>query len=277
MAQGLKMNQVRPDIDSRKEAEEERIERIKGALRYAIVLVGLREHNFPNELEKGVLVDYITRAFGTHTAAELKLAFDMAIGGLLNVDPTCYENFTPAYVGKIMNAYRKWAAQEHSQKMRENEAKEAQESNKSNEAVDWSTEWSTIVKRAKNGQICKELIPTDIYDWLGRMGKYPAGPDADKEELKEWNNEKWRVLFECMEQYLFDMKRAVASNEEQGIVTPAEIKTLIELMECVECNTDGVILDQHPWLKNPIIMSHLTIMSKQELIRQIAVSEAAEL
>lgn len=88
-------------------------EPIKQALRYAVVLVGLRAANFPNDEEKRVLIEYIQNYYGGHTAAEIKLAFEMAVAGKLNVEQvSCYENFTPLYFSSIMNAYREWAKAE---------------------------------------------------------------------------------------------------------------------------------------------------------------------
>jgi len=86
------------------------IEPLKQALRYAMVLVGIKSHNVPNEREKTVLLQFIVNNYGGHTPAEIKLAFDLAVAGELDVDDVkCYENFSPLYFASIMNAYRKWA------------------------------------------------------------------------------------------------------------------------------------------------------------------------
>lgn len=92
------------------------VEPIKGALRYVMVLVGLRAANFPNDEEKRVLIEYIQKYYGGHTAAEIRLAFEMAVAGKLEVEQvSCYENFTPLYFSSIMNAYRDWAKAESKQ------------------------------------------------------------------------------------------------------------------------------------------------------------------
>lgn len=93
------------------------LESLKEVLRYAIMKVGLKGDNWPSEEEKSLLVSHIISNYGTHTPAEVRLAFDMAITGkLLNekderLDATCYENFSCLYFSKIMNSYRKWAVQ----------------------------------------------------------------------------------------------------------------------------------------------------------------------
>lgn len=86
------------------------VEPLKQALRYAMVLVGIKAHNVPNEREKTVLLQFIVNNYGGHTPAEIKLAFDLAVAGELDVDDVkCYENFSPLYFSTIMIAYRKWA------------------------------------------------------------------------------------------------------------------------------------------------------------------------
>jgi len=90
------------------------IEPLKQALRYAMVLVGIKANNVPNDREKSVLLQFIVNNYGGHTPSEIRLAFDLAISGDLDVeDVKCYENFSPLYFASIMNAYRKWARPKH--------------------------------------------------------------------------------------------------------------------------------------------------------------------
>lgn len=91
------------------------IEEIKGALRYGMVMIGLRAENIPAEEEKIVLIEYIMENYGGHTAEEIKLAFKMAVQGKLGLKPSeikCYENFSPLYLTTIMDAYRDWAKEQ---------------------------------------------------------------------------------------------------------------------------------------------------------------------
>jgi len=90
------------------------IEPLKQALRYAMVLVGIKAHNVPNDREKAVLIQFIQKNYGGHTPDEIRLAFDLAVSGELDVeDVKCYENFSPLYFASIMNAYRIWARHKH--------------------------------------------------------------------------------------------------------------------------------------------------------------------
>lgn len=90
------------------------LEGLKSALRYCMLKVGIRAANLPDEEEKGILIAHIIQEYGSHTPEEIRLAFDMAIAGKLNIDRRdviAYENFSCLYFSGIMNAYRQWAAQ----------------------------------------------------------------------------------------------------------------------------------------------------------------------
>lgn len=84
-------------------------EPILQALRYVMVLVGVRAQNLPNDHEKTIMVNYIKKNYGGHTPEEIRLAFEKAINGELDVDATCFENFSVLYFSKVMNAFREWA------------------------------------------------------------------------------------------------------------------------------------------------------------------------
>jgi hypothetical protein len=78
---------------------------IKEAIRYAMVLVGLRGANMPTDEEKFVLLNFIRVNFGNQTPEEIRLAFEYAIAGKFETDVKCYENFSCEYFARIMKAY----------------------------------------------------------------------------------------------------------------------------------------------------------------------------
>lgn len=85
---------------------------IKDCLKYVYLLIGLRPQNYPDGGEKEFLHRYIAQNWGVHRLGEVRLAFDLAIQGKLNIDPkdvNCYENFSVLYFGRIMSAYRQHA------------------------------------------------------------------------------------------------------------------------------------------------------------------------
>lgn len=92
---------------------ESSLESITQVLRLVMMKIGIRAANLPSPEETQVLFAHIIENFGGHRIDEIKLAFDMAIGGALELEPKeipCYENFSCAYFSKIMTAYRKWSA-----------------------------------------------------------------------------------------------------------------------------------------------------------------------
>lgn len=102
-------------IQNTKIAAVSDLEPIKQALRYAMMLVGVRGQNLPDEAEKAVLLNHIIQNYGGHTSEEIRLAFEMAVSGKLGLpldEVKCYENFSCLYFSTIMNAYRAWAQQE---------------------------------------------------------------------------------------------------------------------------------------------------------------------
>lgn len=87
-------------------------EQIKEVLRLVMIKIGLRAQNWPTDEEKLVLIEHIITGFGGHTTREIKLAFDMAIAGKLEVEVNSFENFSCLYFSNVMNAYRLWAKEE---------------------------------------------------------------------------------------------------------------------------------------------------------------------
>jgi hypothetical protein len=86
---------------------------LANCLKYCFMITGLRAQHYPNEVEKAFLLGYVRMHYGGHTAAEIRLAFDMAIQGKLGIRPEdahVYDNFSVAYFARIMGAYRSWSA-----------------------------------------------------------------------------------------------------------------------------------------------------------------------
>jgi hypothetical protein len=79
--------------------------KIREALRYCMVKIGLRAANFPQGAEKMLLVQHVYQTFPTITTEEIRIAFDWAIEGRTKVDVNCFENFSCRYFSQIINAY----------------------------------------------------------------------------------------------------------------------------------------------------------------------------
>lgn len=156
------------------------VEDIKQVLRYAMVKVGLRGANFPNEIEKSILIDHVIQFYGNHSVDEIRLAFDMAIAGRLDLetkDVTCYENFSCLYFSTIMNAYRKWAKEEYKHVKNEPPMIEQKESLSDQAMTDW-------LEDTRKRKLTVELMPLMLYDFIDRKKMIVLSNDEKYEYLQ---------------------------------------------------------------------------------------------
>ena len=147
------------------------VDELKQVLKLAMLKVGVRANNLPNDVEKEVLIEHIITNYGNHTPMEIKLAFDMAIAGKLDdldnrgnpidLETNCYENFSCLYFSKIMNSYRRWARQTHNQLKKDYPKMIAEQTILSDEdKAEWICEWKSMP------EINIELIPLMFYEFL---------------------------------------------------------------------------------------------------------------
>lgn len=135
---------------------------ISEALKYAFVKIGLKQKDFPVPLEKQVLLNHLVTYYGNHTPNEIRLAFDLAMTGALdlpNRDANCYGNFSCYYLSTIMNAYRIWAVQVHRQ---HSETKPVMKEDKESLSDSAMLAWLMDLK-TRNYSV--EFMPPSLYDW----------------------------------------------------------------------------------------------------------------
>src|SRR5688572_16321001 len=128
---------------------------LKNVLRYCFALVGIRGKNLPVDEEKTFLHEYIFKFYGNHTAGEVRMAFDMAIQNRLEVDATCFENFSVEYFAKIMNAFRKWSAV-------------------GARAIETRTPPISAVDKAKIDAEYLDYRMQSAYEWFQKLNKLPT-------------------------------------------------------------------------------------------------------
>lgn len=205
------------------------LEEIKQVLRYAMVKIGLRAQNWPSDLEKQVLVEHIWKEYGGHGVDEIKLAFDMAIAGKLNVEANCYENFSCLYFSTIMAAYRAWAKEEYKQIDKPSpDALPAPKEDLSDKAMQ---EW-LIDSRKKvcAGGYSFQFLPMMLYRWLAKNGKMnlTAGKKAQYlQKAVEYRRGLYlESLEKCEDSAVRGRLRAFCTMMETGEVTGDEIDTV---------------------------------------------------
>lgn len=81
------------------------LEPLKQALRYVMTLIGIKAENMPSESQKMVLFDFVKSELGFFSPEEFRIAFKLAAAKKLNCEVDHWQNFSAAYVGRIMDAY----------------------------------------------------------------------------------------------------------------------------------------------------------------------------
>ena len=148
------------------------IDDLSNTIRTCMLLVGIRAANIPNTEEKRFLLDFIKSNFSQHTPEEIKLAFTMAVAGKLSVEVNCYENFSCEYFGRIMVAYRKWAASEVKQIPDKTPEIRGIET-----TVNWEPIWQDAIQAARENRIETKIIAEPLYNYLveNRVNESGAG------------------------------------------------------------------------------------------------------
>lgn len=192
--------------------------------------LGIREANIPEKDELQVLLHHLISQYGNHTCDEIRLAFDMAISGKLDLLPgesvNCYENFSCLYFSSIMNAYRRWAGQIHRQLSPEGYA-ESEIADTSDEAME---KWLNEIKQSV---IRVDLLPIMLYDWLEQKGRITKTSAEKYEYLQEAVMYRQSKLAKAMEEQMSQANRESLQEfnrmKECGEFTGAEVSILKSL------------------------------------------------
>lgn len=236
--------------DRRMSEKEVTNEQIKEALRYCMLIVGIRANNMPANEEKQLLVDFVRRTYSGLSVLEIKLAFDMAIADRLELqDWKCYENFSCAYVSTILKAYCKWVNQnvKYESNKRENEAELTA---LPPGETDWSDEWEKIKESARKGAFRGEFITTCIYDWLKRNKMITLS-----------GAERWQLLEDCRQAYALEMREALHASPAAN----PEGRRLYELL----------VKEGDDWRQEEKLWSAVVDYSKRETVRIEALNAIA--
>lgn len=150
------------------------------ALRYAMMITGIRAANMPVQEDFDFIKDWTRRNFPHLTTDEIKIAFDMAASGRLTLEKNetaqAYENFSCEYMGRILKAYRGWAERERQYiPINEKPALPPPEAN-------WQPIWEDILEAARTGNLETKIIAEPVYAWLVETGQLKFNP-GDKQAL----------------------------------------------------------------------------------------------
>jgi len=162
---------------------------IKQALRYSMLLVGLRGSNLPTEEEKFVLTNFVKSNFGNNTCEEIKLAFEMAVAGKLNIDSKCYENFSCEYFGRIMSAYLEYSRQEIKNLPKPIEPVKEKPSEKElkKQAIDTANEYANQIRFCEKNDKKFTFIAGGLSILFDYLEQFKIPTISKEERIELWN------------------------------------------------------------------------------------------
>lgn len=205
--------------------------------------MGIRAASLPTEASMKILTAHVLREYGGHTCEEITLAFDMAMTGKLDIDSKdvpCYENFSCLYFSRIMNAYRRWAAQEYKALERNEPLPPAT----LREAMDdiGMQEWlNQTILNAQDPEYAPEFCPEALYTWMEGNGKIRPGMAEEMEFLSLAVDRRQAWLLHQVEQWPSTAARYALSGflemKKQGFFTGTEIGALQSLAKKIALMT----------------------------------------
>lgn len=178
-------------------------EDIKEVLRYSMLLVGLRGNNLPTEEEKFVLTNFVRSNFGNQTPEEIKIAFEMAVSGKLQVDAKCYENFSCEYFGRIMNAYLEFARQEikNLPKPIEQVKEKPSDQELKKQAIDTANEYANQIRYCEKNDKKFTFIAGGLSILFDYLEQFKIPTISKEERLELW--EKYSGIKDIEERKLY--------------------------------------------------------------------------
>jgi len=161
---------------------------IKEVLRYSMLLVGLRGNNLPTEEEKFVLTNFVRSNFGNQTPEEIKIAFEMAVAGKLQVDAKCYENFSCEYFGRIINAYLEFARQEikNLPKLIEQVKEKPSDQELKKQAIDTANEYANQIRHCEKNDKKFTFIAGGLSILFDYLEQFKITILSKEERLELW-------------------------------------------------------------------------------------------
>lgn len=151
-----------------------------------------------------VLLDFIREVYSNNAIQEVKLAFQMALSGKLDCERSHYQNFSSAYFGGIMAAYRVWASQVHDYHERtRQEPKQIEQAPIEMPDDEYVKAAFEVYKALKS----YEAIPENIYFILESQKKIDLSDE-----------QKWVLLAQVQDKLAKDKKDAAFAQEYAKVI-----------------------------------------------------------
>lgn len=190
----------------------------------------------PNELETLFLHEFLKENYGGHSISEIKLAFNKAVKGELDLpmdEVKCYENFSVIYLSSIINSFRRWAGHEYRQI--EKYIPPSEEDIKYLEGQRKELHWGFLIENAYQhflsfGDEGWKLYPIGFYEQLV-MDKIfdeqffrKAMPIVRKKVVSEYHAEKNKLLLRRFKEADENSREAFAKQINQTNLIEVENK-----------------------------------------------------
>ena len=137
------------------------------------ILIGLKQNNYPNDVEERMICSYLLTNYGNKSLKELLLAFDLAVKNQLDYELKVYDAFTIPMIVGVMSAYKKWIYNESLKVQKPAElppAFQVTHEDKIKECDEWE----------QKKDIKLSLIPLYLYDWFELTGRIRLSNEEKK-------------------------------------------------------------------------------------------------
>lgn len=134
---------------------------IRDMLSKIYILLGMKEQYIPCNEETQFLIEFIRITYPVKTIDEIKLAFHLAISGLLELNPNevkLFDYFSCAYLARIMDAYHIWLKRVYKRKA---ETIKPTEQKKIIEKPLSEKDWLITLKDCQKLKF--DLLPVEVY------------------------------------------------------------------------------------------------------------------
>lgn len=215
------------------------IEDVKSALRYALMKVGIKNNQLPDDFEKAILIEHVRQHYKFLSVSDIRIAFDLASAGKLDEDANAYGIFSCVYLSKILNSYLRWVSENPKpQKTIESNMEKPNEELMMNEWID------DLVKMYKENKLTIQFAPASVYDYLKRIGKLKGTWDDIKkaaairraELLKDSNTFAGEKIFKDYVDGL-DVRNVIIEEQKEYVLTLSKRVAVYEYIKSI-CESD---------------------------------------
>ncbi|MDB5200554.1 MAG: hypothetical protein JWO92_2517 [Chitinophagaceae bacterium] len=201
---------------------------ISQVLRRCMLKVGMRANNLPNNIESVVLYEHLINFYGGLKLEELKLAFDLATSGQIEV-PDTFENFSCSYLSKVLNAYRTWASKKYTDNLGIIEKPKLE--NKPS-GIDWRESIQNAYEGFMNGKAPYRLWVVEMYDQLVYDDFIPALYYKEFDVKNE--------LLQAVHKEIIQVEKKIDRNEERYLGVHKDLQN--KLIEYRNGSRDAEVL-----------------------------------